>query len=177
MPSLLQSLSPVIRRVIVATWGATFIVVIFGLLPGWAAGLNRELGWPRWQTAAGQVIGAMFFLASLGLAVYCSRLFLRIGKGTPVPIDPPRELVVSGLYRFTRNPIYVGQVGILLSYFLYSGALTLLLYAGVWLLLVQGFVVWVEEPGLERRFGAAYLEYTREVPRWVGIRARRQRAV
>jgi protein-S-isoprenylcysteine O-methyltransferase Ste14 len=174
LPSL-ESLPPLVRRIIAGCWGAIFIVVIFGLIPRWVADLNHELGWPQWKTTAGQVMGVTLFLASLGLVIYCSRLFSRIGKGTPVPIDPPRELVVSGLYRFTRNPIYVGQVAILLSYFLYSGELGLLLYAGAWLLLVQGFIVWVEEPGLRRRFGAAYLEYTRTVPRWVGTPARRQK--
>ena len=91
----------------------------------------------------------------LGAAGYCSRLFARIGKGTPFPIAPPKELVVLGLYRFTRNPIYVAQVAILLSYFCYSGELALLLYSAVWALLVQGFIVWVEEPGLRNRFGEA----------------------
>jgi protein-S-isoprenylcysteine O-methyltransferase Ste14 len=169
-----QSLPPVTRRVVVAAWGSAFIVAIFGLVPGWVADLNDELGWPRWRTTAGQALGGVLFLGGLGLAVYCSRLFARIGKGTPVPIAPPTQLVVAGLYRFTRNPIYVGQVAILLGYFCYFGELALLLYAGVWALLVQGFVVWVEEPDLRRRFGEPYLEYTREVPRWAGIPTRRR---
>ncbi|MCP3985061.1 MAG: isoprenylcysteine carboxylmethyltransferase family protein [bacterium] len=173
MSGRLQSFPPAIRRAIVGSWAAIFIVVIFGLVPEWAAELNGKLGWPRWQTSGGQIMGVTLFLASLGLVIYCSRLFSRIGKGTPVPIDPPRELVVSGLYRFTRNPIYVGQVGILLSYFAYSGELLLLLHAAAWFLGVQSFIVWVEEPGLRKRFGAAYIEYTREVPRWIGIRSRR----
>jgi protein-S-isoprenylcysteine O-methyltransferase Ste14 len=169
-----QSLPPVTRRVVVTAWGAVFIVAIFGLVPAWVADVNDELDWPRWRTSAGQTLGVLLFLGGLGLAVYCSRLFARIGKGTPVPIAPPTELVVSGLYRFTRNPIYVAQVAILSSYFCYSGELALLLYSGVWALLVQGFVVWIEEPDLRRRFGDSYLEYTREVPRWVGIPARRR---
>ncbi len=170
-----QSLPPVARRAFVATWGAAFIVVIFGLVPGWVAEVNHELGWPQWRTTAGQAIGVMLFIGGLSLAAYCSRLFARIGKGTPVPIAPPTELVISGLYRFTRNPIYVAQVTILLSYFWYSGELALLLYSGVWALLVQGFIVWVEEPDLRNRFGEDYLEYTREVPRWVSVPARRRK--
>ena len=130
--------------------------------------------WPRWNTTAGQVMGATLFLMSLALVIYCSRLFAVIGRGTPVPIAPPSELVVSGLYRFTRNPIYVAQVAIMLSYFLYFGELGLLLYTGIWLLLVQGFIVCVEEPDLRKRFGTPYIEYTRDVPRWVSIPARRR---
>ncbi len=175
MAEFVQSLPPVTRRVVVTAWGASFIVAIFGLVPAWVAGVNDELGWPQWRTTAGQALGVLLFLGGLGLVVYCSRLFARIGKGTPVPIAPPTELVVSGLYRFTRNPIYVAQVAILSSYFCYFGELALLLYSGVWALLVQGFVVWVEEPDLRSRFGESYLEYTRQVPRWVGIPARRRK--
>jgi protein-S-isoprenylcysteine O-methyltransferase Ste14 len=174
MTVFLESLPPPARRIVVATWVVAFIIVIFGLVPGWVADVNEELGWPRWRTAIGQVIGVALFLAGSGVVLYCSRLFARIGKGTPVPIAPPRELVVSGLYRVTRNPIYVAQVAILLSYFCYSGELALLVYAGVWVLLLQGFIVWVEEPGLRDRFGEAYVEYTRAVPRWLGISARRR---
>ncbi len=172
-----QSLPPVARRIFVTAWGGVFIVASFGLVPVWVAEVNEDLGWPRWRTGAGQALGIVLFLAGLGLVAYCSRLFARIGRGTPVPIAPPTQLVVSGLYRFTRNPIYVAQVAILFSYFCYFGELALLLYSGVWALLVQAFVVWVEEPGLRSRFGEAYLEYAREVPRWVGVPARfRKRA-
>ena len=172
---IVQSLPPATRRVVVTAWGAAFLIGVFGLLPAWLADVNDELGWPQWRTTAGRAIGVTLFLGGLGLALYCSRLFARIGKGTPVPIAPPSELVVSGLYRFTRNPIYVAQVAILLSYFGYSGELTLLLYSGVWALLVQCFIVWVEEPDLRNRFGEAYVEYVREVPRWLGPRARRRK--
>lgn len=176
MARFLESMPSVLRRVVAALWGATFLVVVFVLFPAWVADLNNQHGWPRLKSPAVQAIGVVLFLGGLGLAFYCSRLFLSVGKGTPVPIDPPRELVVSGLYRFTRNPIYVAQVAILLSYFLYSGEVALLAYAGVWALLVHGFVVWVEEPDLHSRFGAAYLQYTRKVPRWLGIRRQKRAA-
>lgn len=76
---------------------------------------------------------------------------------------------MSGLYRFSRNPIYIAYVAILVSYFLYSGELTLLVYAGLWALQCQAFIVWVEEPDLRRRFGLMYDQYARKVPRWVGV--------
>jgi len=167
--AFLDSLPPVLRRLIAAVWGVTFIGVIFILLPHDAAEFNDQHHWPRWQSPIGQLAGVAVFLGGLGLSLYCSRLFARIGKGTPIPLDPPKELVVSGLYRFTRNPIYVAQVAVLLSYFLYFGQLALLGHAAAWALLVQGWVVWVEEPGLRKRFGAAYVSYTQDVPRWMGI--------
>lgn len=173
LSQFVESLPPVPRRIFVACFGATFTVVIFGLIPAWATELNRELGWPRWQSGAGQAIGTILFVACVGLILYCSRLFAHIGKGTPVPIDPPRELVVSGLFRYSRNPIYVGQVGILTSYGVYSGELALFVWAGCWLFFVQAFIVLYEEPALRERFGDSYLEYTHRVPRWVGARAGR----
>lgn len=170
MRQFLESLPPVLRHVVVALWGASFILVGFVLAPSWAADFNHEHDWLRWRSPAGRGIGVALVLGGIALSVYCSRLFQRLGKGTPVPIDPPRELVVAGLYRFTRNPIYVAQVAVLLGYFFYSGEIALLAYAGFWALLVQAFVVWVEEPDLGRRFGEAYLQYTRDVPRWLGPR-------
>ena len=174
MLSRLESLHPVLRHVVIAVCGTIFIVTFFGLIPVWVAALTTELGWPRWNTRVGQAMGATLFFMSLALVIYCSRLFAVIGRGTPMPLAPPSELVVSGLYRFTLNPIYVAQVAIMLSYFLYFGELGLLLYTGIWLLLVQGFIVCVEEPDLRKRFGTPYIEYTRDVPRWVGIPARRR---
>jgi protein-S-isoprenylcysteine O-methyltransferase Ste14 len=172
----LESLPPLPRRVFVAVWGATFIALLFGLMPMWAADLNHQLGWPEVTSGPGQVVGVGLFVAGVGVALHCSNLFARLGRGTPIPIDPPRELVVAGLYRLTRNPIYVAQVSVLASYFLYSGEVALLVYAAIWAALVQGFVVWVEEPGLKRRFGESYLRYMREVPRWIGIPKRRRPA-
>jgi len=167
-PNRLQRMPTGVRRLATLAFGATFIICIFGLLPRSAAELNDELGWPRWDSATGRVLGVTLFAASVGLVLYCSRLFSRLGNGTPVPINPPTELVVAGIYRFTRNPIYVGQVGVLLGYFLYSGAFALLLYASAWAAAVQCFIVGVEEPELRRRFGSAYDDYCRAVPRWVG---------
>jgi len=169
MAVFLNSLPPGLRRLITAACALMFLGVVFILLPRYAAEINDQHQWPRWQSPIGQAMGVGVFLGGVVLAVYCSRLFARIGGGTPVPFDPPKELVVSGLYRFTRNPIYVAQVVILLSYFLYFGQFALLAHAVAWALLVQGWIVWVEEPGLLKRFGAAYVTYCQEVPRWIGI--------
>lgn len=154
--------------------------MIFVVMPRQAARINAELGWPRWQGAIGKVVGGGFFAASLVVSLHCSRLFVRLGHGTPVPIQPPSHLVVAGLYRYSRNPIYVAQVGVLLSYGLWFGHVTLFVYALLIGVLIQAAVVAWEEPQLRRRFGSSYAEYMRAVPRWVGlssIRAWRTRAV
>jgi protein-S-isoprenylcysteine O-methyltransferase Ste14 len=173
MAAFFDSLPPVVRRLATVAWVIAFLGVIFILLPHYAAEINDQRHWPRWQNPIAQAVGVSMFLGGLALSVYCAFLFARVGRGTPVPFDPPKELVVSGLYRFTRNPIYVAQVAILLSYFLYFGQLALLAHAVAWALLVQGWIVWVEEPGLRERFGAAYDAYTQEVPRWIGIPRKR----
>lgn len=93
--------------------------------------------------------------------------FLVKGRGTPAPIDPPEELVVRGLYRYVRNPMYVGGLLILAGHFLWFQSRKLLLYAGGLFLAFHNFVVFYEEPDLRHRFGAAYERYYQSVPRWI----------
>ena len=105
--------------------------------------------------------------AGLALAAWTATLFVTLGGGTPAPWDPPARLVIRGPYRHVRNPMISG-VGLVLL------AEALLLQSwpiAIWLaLFLVGNAAWfplVEEPGLERRFGSAYTEYRRHVPRWI----------
>lgn len=93
--------------------------------------------------------------------------FLIEGRGTPAPIDPPKELVVTGFYRYVRNPMYVGIFLILLGHFLWFKYLWLLVYLGVVFLFFHLFVTLYEEPTLKRKFGASYENYLKKVPRWI----------
>lgn len=107
-------------------------------------------------------------LVAVGLLVYlrCAWDFATAGLGTPAPIDPPKHLVVTGLYRWTRNPMYQGVILLLFAeclLFLDSG---LSVYAGFIALVFHLYVVLFEEPALRARFGFAYADYCREVPRW-----------
>lgn len=173
MPGFFASPPPHRPRWLTAAWAVLFFAVVFGLVPWYAAVVSDRLGWPRGTSPVTQAIGGGVVVGALALMLHCSRLFARVGKGTPVPFDPPTELVTSGVYGVSRNPIYVGQVAILLGYFLCFGQLGLLLHAVVWALLVQGWIVWVEEPGLRLRFGTEYVLYTQQVPRWIGMPQRR----
>ena len=116
--------------------------------------------------------GALAYLAfslwPLGIVgvLWCFWDFTFRGRGTPLPTDPPRELVVSGLYRHVRNPIYVSVILILLGHFLWFGYWSLLVYAGLAFVGTHLFVILYEEPGLRKRFGAAYEDYLSKVPRW-----------
>jgi protein-S-isoprenylcysteine O-methyltransferase Ste14 len=149
--------------------GAAVIGTALGLLPFAMVRLNSALGWPRWESGAGRVAGAVLVAAGAALALYCSRLFARLGQGTPVPTQPPRKLVVAGAYRWSRNPIYVADVTMLTGIFLYRGELALLLYVAFFALASHLVIVWREEPELRARFGEAYDAYVRRVPRWLGL--------
>jgi protein-S-isoprenylcysteine O-methyltransferase Ste14 len=93
--------------------------------------------------------------------------FTFTGHGTPAPIDPPTALVTTGLYRYVRNPIYVGVLNILIGHFLWFKAIWMLAYAVMVLLVVHLFVTLYEEPTLKKKFGVAYEQYCKSVPRWV----------
>jgi protein-S-isoprenylcysteine O-methyltransferase Ste14 len=105
--------------------------------------------------------------AGLMIVLWCFYEFTFRGRGTPLPLDPPRELVVSGLYRYVRNPIYAGVLLILLGHFLWLGTWGLLLYALSAFLLTHLFVILYEEPSLRSRFGTPYEDYLARVPRWI----------
>jgi protein-S-isoprenylcysteine O-methyltransferase Ste14 len=93
--------------------------------------------------------------------------FLVNGHGTPAPMDPPKELVVAGFYRHVRNPMYVGVLLMLLSEFLWLGYLYLLAYAFFFFIAFHLFILEYEEPALKKKFGRAYENYLKTVPRWI----------
>jgi protein-S-isoprenylcysteine O-methyltransferase Ste14 len=93
--------------------------------------------------------------------------FLHEGGGTPAPVDPPKELVVVGFYRYVRNPMYVGILAAILGHFLWFGSWNLLIYAVLVFLAFNTIVAYYEEPTLKKKFGAAYEEYLKKVPRWI----------
>jgi protein-S-isoprenylcysteine O-methyltransferase Ste14 len=111
----------------------------------------------------------------LGGAVYVSSVwgFTLVGRGTPAPIDPPRKLVVSGPYRFTRNPMYIGVVSVILGESLLFASVWLLAYALLVLAAFRSFVLLYEESALRRQFGPSYDAYCARVPRWLWRKASR----
>jgi protein-S-isoprenylcysteine O-methyltransferase Ste14 len=143
------------------------------LVPGTVAGLV-----PYWiLTAAGQwrlphspvaaLPGLILLCAGLGIYLRCVTDFGAAG-GTPAPIDPPKQLVVRGLYRFSRNPMYMGVLSIIAGQALLFASLRLALYAAAVFGMFHSFVVLYEEPTLRRQFGASYEQLCAGVPRWLG---------
>lgn len=122
---------------------------------------------PRIDTGLLSFLTIPLWLIGSVMILWCFWDFTFQGHGTSAPIDPPKELVVTGLYRFVRNPIYVGVLSIFLGHFLWFGYWSLLLYTVFSFIGVHLFILLYEEPTLKRKFGASYEEYLRRVPRWI----------
>lgn len=112
--------------------------------------------------------GPVLMSAGALLIAWCVRDFVRAGRGTPSPTEPPVRLVESGPFRWSRNPLYLGILAVLSGEALWWWSSALLSYAiGTWMSL-ELFLQLYEEPALERRFGESYRAYRRRVRRWVG---------
>jgi protein-S-isoprenylcysteine O-methyltransferase Ste14 len=156
------------RRPVAAVGSAVFFVVGTGimvsLIPWLLAGWQVREPAPYWALIL--VLGVVLLVAGLIVLVQAFVRFVVEGFGTPVPIAAPDLLVVGGLYRNVRNPMYVAVLAAIVGQALLLGQLGLLLYAATLWLIVAAFVRWYEEPTLARRFGADYEAYRRAVPTW-----------
>jgi protein-S-isoprenylcysteine O-methyltransferase Ste14 len=113
------------------------------------------------------LIGLLCIAAGTILLLACIWEFASRGRGTLSPVDPPKHLVVSGLYRFVRNPMYVSVTTIVFGEALLALSRGLLVYWVIWFAVVNLFVIGYEEPALREQFGGDYERYTRAVGRWV----------
>ena len=148
-------LKSLVFLLLAAGLGAAYIP--FALLP---RGLHVETGYFAYLAVPLWLLGAVMILWSFWD-------FTFTGHGTPAPIDPPKQLVVTGFYHYVRNPIYVGVLTILTGHFLWFKTIWMLAYAVVVFLAFHLFVTLYEEPTLKEKFGAAYEQYCQSVPRWI----------
>ena len=134
-----------------------------GWLPWYIAGAPTDV----WGASHGAWrLGGLLIGAGWAVLLWCAREFALRGRGTPGPWDAPRQLVITGLYRFTRNPMYVGVLTAIVGQALWFHSRPVAWYA---LFMASAFslvVVLYEEPTLERTFGAPYTKYRRRVRRW-----------
>lgn len=138
--------------------------VVAGLIPWWLTGWQMRQPLPYWAPL--RLAGAALLAAGAVVLVHSFVRFVVEGSGTPAPVAPTEQLVVGGLYRYVRNPMYLGVVATIVGQALVLGQPGLLLYAaGVWAAFAT-FVRLYEEPVLSRRFGAQYEAYRRAVPAW-----------
>jgi protein-S-isoprenylcysteine O-methyltransferase Ste14 len=158
-----------VRRPTAALGSALFFLlapgVVVGLVPylltgGWQA--SEPL--PYWLPM--RALGGVLLVAGLIVLVGAFVRFVVEGFGTPAPVAAPERLVVGGVYRYVRNPMYVAVLAAIVGQALLLGRLGLLLYAGGAWVVVAAFVRFYEEPTLARRFGADYEAYRRAAPAW-----------
>src|SRR6478752_1443905 len=136
--------------------------MVAGVVPWWLTGWRAGARYPAPLQAAGIVMVAI----GAAVLIYAFVRFVREGIGTPAPAAPTQRLVVGGLYRYVRNPMYLAVLATITGQGLALGQPVLLGYAAAVWLTVACFVRGYEEPTLARRFGAQYQAYRRAVPAW-----------
>jgi protein-S-isoprenylcysteine O-methyltransferase Ste14 len=157
-----RSVSPWLAVRSVAWMALPFLVA--GYVPWTFFGLSRAH-----LDAADPVhlFGLALMAVGTALLLACIWEFAVSGGGTLGPPDPPKALVVRGLYRYVRNPMYLSVATLLVGEALLVQAVPLLVYFAIWFSIVNVFVVAYEEPALRKKFGASYEQYVRSVGRWL----------
>jgi protein-S-isoprenylcysteine O-methyltransferase Ste14 len=138
--------------------------IVAGLIPWLITGWRGSVPGP-WQVAA-QVLGWLLVAGGATVLLYAFFLFVVDGLGTPAPIAPTKSLVVTGAYRWVRNPMYLAVTSVIVGQVLLFGSWPLLAYAAVVVLAFVTFVHGYEEPTLRSQFGAEYETYLKTVPGW-----------
>jgi protein-S-isoprenylcysteine O-methyltransferase Ste14 len=143
-----------------------FLIVAPGMVAGYIPLALLRRG-PQVETGLLAYLALPLWLIGLIVLLWSFWNFLVDGRGTPAPVDPPRELVAAGFYRYVRNPMYAGVLLILIGHFLWFGFWLLLTYTALAFTATHLFVRLYEEPTLKRKFGTAYENYLESVPRWI----------
>jgi protein-S-isoprenylcysteine O-methyltransferase Ste14 len=152
--------------------GALLKTAIFTIfVPGTVAGyLPWTLKGGAPAAARGIEEGAAISVIAIGIAIYLYTAFwgfALIGGGTPAPIAPTRILVVKGLHRYVRNPMYIGLALVIAGQAWLFHSRHIAIYLGCVLVIVNFFVLFYEEPTLRKQFGEEYERYRASVPRWI----------
>lgn len=135
--------------------------VVACLVPWWLTGW--QMADPPWAV---RVVGVLLIVAGVSALLYSVARFVLDGRGTPAPVAPTERLVVGGLYRYARNPMYLAVTAVIAGQALLLGRHILLAYAALIVAMSVAFVRLYEEPSLARQFGAEYEAYRRSVPGW-----------
>jgi protein-S-isoprenylcysteine O-methyltransferase Ste14 len=144
-------------------------LLFLAVAPGVTAGLIPWLltGWDSTDPPlALAILGALLIAAGAAVLLSAFARFVIEGIGTPAPVVPTQELVVGGLYRHVRNPMYLAVAATIVGQAALLGRPALLLYAALFMAVVAAFVYGYEQPTLAGQFGAEYEEYRRNVPAW-----------
>src|SRR6185295_5589728 len=157
------------RRVLAIAGSAVFLVLapgtVAGLVPWWISRWRLESPTQGWLPL--RIAGGLLIAAGLPVLVDSFARFALQGLGTPAPVFPTRHLVITGLYRFVRNPMYVAVVSVIIGQGLLLGNIRVLEYGAVVWLGFHLFVIGYEEPALRAKFGPEYEHFCAAVPRWL----------
>jgi protein-S-isoprenylcysteine O-methyltransferase Ste14 len=148
-------------------------VAFFALAPGVVAGVvpwYLTNGWTRNDPRNGWLLalpGVALLVAGVAVLVHAFARYVIEGFGTPAPVAPTERLVVGGLNRYVRNPMYLAVVATIVGQALLLARPVLLVYAAIAFATIAAFTRWYEEPTLAQRFGPQYEAYCNKVPRWL----------
>jgi protein-S-isoprenylcysteine O-methyltransferase Ste14 len=159
-----------LRRRDAATGSAAFFlfapVVVAGVMP-WALTMWESGDVDGAWVPVVRIVGGVALVCSVAALVHSFARFVVEGRGTPAPVAPTERLVIGGLYRYVRNPMYLAVVGAIIGQAFLLLRPVLLAYAALVWAVVASFVRWYEEPTLMRQFGAQYASYRRSVRAWI----------
>jgi len=158
-------MSPGLRTTLYAT---LILGVLLGYLPWQALRLDTVVG-----ESLGTILtytGALLFIVGALLSFSGAYYLVRRGEGTPLPLDPPHRMVVAGPYAYTQHPIMLGVLAMALGEASWLHSPSLGVYALLLTVLINLYVVYIEEPGLEKRFSEDYRAYRAATPRWLPFR-------
>jgi protein-S-isoprenylcysteine O-methyltransferase Ste14 len=157
-----------VRRIAAILGSAIFLVIAPGTVAVWVPWtISRwRMQPPLLGVAPLRGLGALLIATGLPILLDSFRRFAVEGLGTPAPVAPPQHLVVSGWYRYVRNPMYVAVVAMIFGQGLLLGNVRVLEYGLVVWLAAHLFVVLYEEPTLRAKFGQEYEEFCGNVHRW-----------
>jgi len=156
-------------------WSLVFRNILFTILQPGVVGallpyriLNNQFSETLKHTLRSfQYVSIFIFAVGIVILFYCIGLFAVKGKGTLSPVDPTKKLVVTGLYKFSRNPMYIGGMLMLIGEAIFFSSVSLWIYTAIVFVAFYLFIVFHEEPRLKREFGAEYEKYLKEVRRWL----------
>lgn len=138
-----------------------FLVSMAGVC--WALGSPHTLAFPY------SYIGGVFLLVGLGISIYHSRLFKKEGANI-MTFGEPTKIVKSGMFRYSRNPMYLGFVVALVgAAILYQGAISSFLLVALFWFITDRWYIRFEEAEMLKKFGEEYREYCKQTPRWIGL--------
>ena len=140
--------------------------LVAGLFPYWIGG-DRFSETLKYKFNLFQYMAILLFVIGFATMIYCIGLFAVKGKGTLSPADPTKKLVISGLYKYSRNPMYIGVMFMLIAEAMFFNSGRLWIYTFVVFTGFNLFILLHEEPRLTRVFGAEYLQYRKRVRKWL----------